>query len=225
MNFNIALAAAIALSAVFPVAAQQSAESSARERRPEEIIVTARRREENLQTVPAAVSVISGDLLDSIVHGEHAAAQPARARALLQLRQPAEHRLHDPRPGLEHALHQRRERRHRTGRRLLRRSGLSRPSGDRVVRLHRHRARGSAARAAGHAVRQEHDRRRHSRHQPRAHVRARGERGGLLRRERFHRRRRARLRAAARRYGRGPPLGADHPARRLDPQRHERARN
>ncbi len=65
MNFNIALAAAIALSAVFPVAAQQSAESSARERRPEEIIVSARYREENLQTVPVAVSVIGGDLLDS----------------------------------------------------------------------------------------------------------------------------------------------------------------
>jgi iron complex outermembrane receptor protein len=65
VRFHLALAAAIALPTVFPSAAQQPAESTSPEPGFEEIFVSARYREENLQTVPVAVSVIGGELLDS----------------------------------------------------------------------------------------------------------------------------------------------------------------
>lgn len=68
MRFAFAIAAAACLSA-FPAfaqgrAAQGAASEETGEGKLETVVVTARLREENLQTVPAAVSVIGGDLLD-----------------------------------------------------------------------------------------------------------------------------------------------------------------
>lgn len=68
MPYKFVLAAAFLAS--FPVLAQQPAQSTtvvAPSQQPvlEEVLVTARRREEDLQSVPAALSVITGDLLDS----------------------------------------------------------------------------------------------------------------------------------------------------------------
>src|SRR6185503_9873102 len=60
VRFDSALATMAVCLAVLPAAAEEAAAS----RGVEEIIVTARLREENLQTVPVAVSVIGGELLD-----------------------------------------------------------------------------------------------------------------------------------------------------------------
>ena len=70
MRFKVAFAAASALMIAFPVAAQDSTGSSSRVGASgadvlDSIVVTARRRTENLQSVPVAVSAISGALLDS----------------------------------------------------------------------------------------------------------------------------------------------------------------
>lgn len=66
VRFKVALAAASACLMVLPVAAQESTRSGDSGADVlDSIIVTARRREENLQTVPAAVSAVSGALLDS----------------------------------------------------------------------------------------------------------------------------------------------------------------
>ena len=64
MHFRSTLALAAACSIVLPLAAQQSAGPAAQKRGLEEIIVTARYRAENLQTIPVAVSVVDGELLD-----------------------------------------------------------------------------------------------------------------------------------------------------------------
>ncbi|MES2605245.1 MAG: TonB-dependent receptor [Pseudomonadota bacterium] len=65
MRFEYKLvAAAVSLAVSVSAVAQQSA-AIGRSPVLESIIVTARRREENLQTVPAAVSVVDSDLLDS----------------------------------------------------------------------------------------------------------------------------------------------------------------
>ena len=64
----VVLAAASACLPTLAVAAQPAATRSSSDARAtvlESVLVTARRREENLQSVPAAVSVVSGDLLDS----------------------------------------------------------------------------------------------------------------------------------------------------------------
>ena len=66
----------------------------------------------------------------------------------------AQHGRQHPRPRLAVRPH---ERRHRARRRLLRRRRVVRAAGGDDARLHRRRARRGAARAAGHAVRQEHD--------------------------------------------------------------------
>ena len=69
MRFIFAAAAASACLIAFPLAAQESKASRAPGATHEgvlaEVTVTARRREENLQDVPAAISAISGDHLDS----------------------------------------------------------------------------------------------------------------------------------------------------------------
>ena len=70
MRFMLAFAAASACLPVIAIAAQESTEgrvsSGANAASAlEGVIVTARRREEDLQSVPAAVSVVNGDLLDS----------------------------------------------------------------------------------------------------------------------------------------------------------------
>jgi iron complex outermembrane receptor protein len=70
LRYKLAFAAASALLSTAPIAAQDSTGSSARVDAGQEgilgeVMVTARRREENLQSVPAAISAISGDLLDS----------------------------------------------------------------------------------------------------------------------------------------------------------------
>jgi iron complex outermembrane receptor protein len=70
LRFTIAAAAASACLAAFPLAAQESKTSRAapgasNEGVLEQVLVNARRREENLQDVPAALSAITGDHLDS----------------------------------------------------------------------------------------------------------------------------------------------------------------
>lgn len=70
MRFKLALAAASAWLSAAPIAAQQLPAPGGRadagaEGVLDQVLVTARRREENLQSVPAAVSAIDGELLDS----------------------------------------------------------------------------------------------------------------------------------------------------------------
>jgi iron complex outermembrane receptor protein len=64
VRLSFVLAAATACPVAFPLAAQNSTQSSALER-PDEIVVTARQRQENLQTIPVAVSVVDNELLES----------------------------------------------------------------------------------------------------------------------------------------------------------------
>ena len=63
MRFNPAIAVATACLPVLPLAAQDAAESTAKDKL-DEIVVTARQRDENLQTIPVAVSVVDGETLD-----------------------------------------------------------------------------------------------------------------------------------------------------------------
>lgn len=63
MTFRCKLAALAMALAVVSAHAQESSDASGRAV-VENVVVTARRREENLQTVPAAVSVVGSDLLD-----------------------------------------------------------------------------------------------------------------------------------------------------------------
>ncbi|HMN47123.1 MAG TPA: TonB-dependent receptor [Povalibacter sp.] len=66
MRFILACAAASACLPVLAVAAQEPADRSTSEATTlEGVIVTARRRQEDLQSVPAAVSVVDGNVLDS----------------------------------------------------------------------------------------------------------------------------------------------------------------
>ena len=70
MRFTLAAAATSACLFVLPVAAQQATPSrtsvgASTEGTLSEVLVTARRREENIQEVPAAISAITGDHLDS----------------------------------------------------------------------------------------------------------------------------------------------------------------
>ena len=64
MRLELAFTAAAVCVSVVPAVAQQTAAPSA-EKGLDELIVTARYREENLQTIPVAVSVVDGALLDS----------------------------------------------------------------------------------------------------------------------------------------------------------------
>ena len=70
MHFKVVVAAASACLFSFPLAAQQSKDSvdaagASDAETLASIVVTARRREEDIQSVPAAVSAVSGDVLDS----------------------------------------------------------------------------------------------------------------------------------------------------------------
>jgi len=69
VRFKLAVAAVSACLVTFPLAAQDSTASrvprASDEGLLDEVTITARRREESLQSVPVAVSAISGDLLDS----------------------------------------------------------------------------------------------------------------------------------------------------------------
>src|SRR5882757_2939053 len=70
MRFMVTLLAASVCLSAFSVAAQSSTEKSASSSAGdkevlESVIVTARRRDESLQSIPAAVSAISGDQLDN----------------------------------------------------------------------------------------------------------------------------------------------------------------
>ncbi len=70
MRFIPVLAVATASLFAFPIAAQEATKPSASTGESDAgvfggVTVIARRREENLQTVPAAVSVVNGELLDS----------------------------------------------------------------------------------------------------------------------------------------------------------------
>ena len=85
------------------------------------------------------------------------------------LDQPAQLGDQHPRPRRAVRAHQRR---HRAGRRPLHRRRLLRASGRGDARLPRRRADRGAARPAGHALRQEHDRRRHQRHDAQADLHA-----------------------------------------------------
>jgi iron complex outermembrane receptor protein len=63
VRFTLAAAAASACLASLPLSAQQP--TTGEESLLSEVIVTARRREENIQSVPAAISAIGGNLLES----------------------------------------------------------------------------------------------------------------------------------------------------------------
>lgn len=70
MRLKLAFAVASALFCAGPLAAQEAQGTSGRSTARadgvlDEVMVTARRREENLQSVPAAISAVSGELLDS----------------------------------------------------------------------------------------------------------------------------------------------------------------
>ena len=66
MRFMLAITAASACLPVLAIAAQERVASGASDANAlEGVIVTARRRQEDLQSVPAAVSVVNGDLLDN----------------------------------------------------------------------------------------------------------------------------------------------------------------
>ena len=86
-----------------------------------------------------------------------------------------------PRPRRALRAHQRR---HRARRRALHRRRLLRPSRRGDARLPRRRADRGPARTAGHALRQEHDRRRHQRHDPQAELHAAGRLRAQLRQPR-----------------------------------------
>ncbi len=136
-----------------------------------EVMVTARRREENLQSVPAAISVVDGEWLDD--------SRTVNTQQLSQLVPSLYYNSANPRntaytirglgsntlsvsaanDGIEPGVG------------LLCGWRVPRASGNGRVRLHGHRAGGSAAWAAGNAVRQEHHRGRHPDHQPRPHLR------------------------------------------------------
>ena len=123
-----------------------------------DIVVTARKREETLQDVPVAITAITGDTLES--RGHHFGARGGGAD-----------------PGPQHQQRRRRPRLRRDPRRR-RDPGPVGPAGRRPVhRRHlpaqhllseqparRRRADRGAARAAGHALRQEHAGRRDQRH-------------------------------------------------------------
>jgi iron complex outermembrane receptor protein len=63
VRFYSALAVATVCLPVLPLAAQDSADSNSKNKL-DEIVVTARQRDENLQTVPIAISVVAGETLD-----------------------------------------------------------------------------------------------------------------------------------------------------------------
>jgi len=65
VRLELAFTAAAVCVSVVPAVAQQTAAPSAADKGIDELIVTARYREENLQTIPVAVSVVGGELLDS----------------------------------------------------------------------------------------------------------------------------------------------------------------
>ena len=65
MRLKLAFTVAPVCVAAVPLVAQQPAPPGAAERALEEIVVTARYREENLQTIPVAVSVVDNELLES----------------------------------------------------------------------------------------------------------------------------------------------------------------
>ena len=94
----------------------------------------------------------------------------------------AQHGRQHSRPRLAVRSH---ERRHRARRRLLRRRRAVRAAGGDDARLHRRRARRGAARAAGHAVRQEHDGGRDPRDDAQAELHARVRLRARLRRRRL----------------------------------------
>ena len=122
-----------------------------------------------------------------------------------------------PRPRRAVRAHQRRP---RAGRRPLHRRRLLRPSGVGDARLPRRRPGRGAARTAGHALRQEHDRRRDQRHDPQAElhaghrVRAELRQPGIRPGEGVDHR-------SARRRARRAGVVLRHPARRHDLQRQD----
>ena len=136
----------------------------------EGVVVTARRVEEAVQEVPIPVSVLSGQLVESA-----GAFNVNRVKELIPTVQfyssnPRNSVGHHPRHGLAVRPDQRR---HRAGRRPLHRRRVLRAPGRGDARLPRRRAGRSAARTAGHALRQEHDGRRDQRHEPPAELLAR----------------------------------------------------
>ena len=149
-----------------PAAAQEDGSSAGPI---EEITVSARRREEAAQDVPIPVSVVSGQLV-----GDAGAFNVNRLKELIPTVQfystnPRNSGDQHPRPGRAVRPDQRRP---RAGRRALHRRRLLRAAGVGDARLPRRRSGRGAARTAGHAVRQEHDRRRDQRHDAQAELHA-----------------------------------------------------
>ena len=127
----------------------------------EEVLVTARRREESMQEVPIAVSAFSAEELrmlqaEDLVRPAGLGAEPEpRAGARFGQQRQHLHPRHRP-AGRAADLRPRRRR--------LPRRRVHRAHPGRAVQPVRRAARRGAARAAGHALRQEHDRRRHQAH-------------------------------------------------------------
>ena len=173
----------------------------------EEVLVTARRREESMQDVPIAVSAFSAE------RAAHAAGRRPRRPAGLGA---------EPEPGAGARFGQQRQHLHprhrpagraadlRPRRRRLSRRRVRRAHPGRAVQPLRRAARRGAARPAGHALRQEHDRGRHQAHLEEAA-------GGTRRPGR------ARLRRLQSLFGQGLPRRTDH--RQLRCQRRRRVRD
>ena len=128
-----------------------------RSRRTASIIVTARRREERLVDVPIAVTSFSGAQLAERGAHRHHRYRPDRAQrhaGSLARHQLDAVRLHPRHRPAGSGL------RLRAGRRHLSRRRLSQPPAGRGARHLRRRAHRGAARAAGHALRPQHHRRR-----------------------------------------------------------------
>ncbi len=134
-----------------------------------DVVVTARRVEETAQEVPIPLSVVSGELVDERRRLQRQPPQGTDSDGPVLLDEPAQ--LVD-----QHPRHRRSvrpdERRHRTRRRPVHRRRVLRASGSGDARLPRRRTDRSAARSAGHAVRQEHHGRRDQRHDPQAELHA-----------------------------------------------------
>ena len=132
--------------------------------------MTARRVEEVAQEVPIPLSVVGGDLVENAGAFNVNRLKETDPDGAVLLDQPAQ--LGDQHPRPRRAVRPD-QRRHRAGRRPLHRRRLLRAPGVGDARLPRRRADRSAARTAGHALRQEHHRRRDQRHDAQAELHAR----------------------------------------------------
>ena len=153
------------------------------------VVVTARRVEEVAQDVPIPVSVVRGDLVS-----DAGAFNVNRLKEMIPTVQfystnPRNSAINIRGLGAPFGLTNDGT---RAGRRPVHRRRVLRASGVGDARLPRRRSGRSAARSGGHALRKEHDRRRHQRHHPQAELHARHRSRSQLRQLRSSCRRRRR---------------------------------